>query len=200
MFWEYVFFLISLTHQYAYLCVPGSCALGLNSFWYRRDKEANKTVSQSLNDMACESEQPKLENARNVPATLRKNETWKMWLEKANATLPVWCFQFHTTAEEVPAASVQQDIAALLLLSAEEPDSFLFTELIGACGWFVLPQRHWNMSANLDISCLLWQNESDIISPRLSCSRTTANSSCYLLEIDLISWVSVQSYLYSSDF
>lgn len=46
--------------------------------------------------------------------------------------------------------------------------------------------KPWYFMA-VDISYLLCQNESDIISPWLSCSGTTANSSCYLLEIDFMS-------------
>lgn len=65
---------------------------------------------------------------------LKKNETQKVCLEQANVTLAVCCFQFHTAAEEVPVVSVQQDIAALLVLGVEEPDSFLVTELIRVCG------------------------------------------------------------------
>lgn len=84
--------------------------------------------------MACESEQPKLENTSNVPDILKKNETQKVCLEQANVTLAVCCFQFHTAAEEVPVVSVQQGIAALLVLGVEEPDSFLVTELIRVCG------------------------------------------------------------------
>lgn len=173
--WKYIF-LDFLTHQYAYPCLPENCALRLNSFWHRRDKEeANKTVSQIHNEVAYKSEQPTLENTRNVPAVLQK--TWQMSrslyavprsiIQLRKFMLPQW----H-----------QYIVASLLLLDMEEPESVLVTELIGVRGWLALPQwlRPLEHVSKSDLSCLWYQNESGIISPVWSYPGTSETRNCYL--------------------